>query len=346
MIPPCLRFSDEEMWILDQTLLPQKEQYEQIRSVQDIADAVRKLKIRGAPLLGVLAAFALAFLARRAEKNEEAWADRFITWIQELRNTRPTAVNLYRSLNRMESLFFTLRKENRTAEEMAHLLWEEASRIAQEEESACENISHFGAHLVPKNAKILTHCNAGSFATYGIGTALGIIRKANEQKKNPFIWVSETRPLFQGSRLTAYELEKLGIPYKIIVDSAAGHLFAREEVQMVLVGADRIAANGDTANKVGTRLFAVLAQAHQIPFFVAAPTSSFDPELSTGERIPIEWRDPQEILSAGSQSFLPLHFCAENPAFDITEFSLITAFITEQGIFRPQQIDKLLLEKR
>ncbi|MFN4182557.1 MAG: S-methyl-5-thioribose-1-phosphate isomerase, partial [bacterium] len=259
------------MLILDQTALPVEERWEKIETLEDLARAIKSLKIRGAPLLGVAVAVALAFFASQAQKKQENWLEKFPIWIKEMLSFRPTAVNPRNLLTRMNAVFLKAREEGKPPGDIVLLLWQEAEKIAREEREVCEKISEYGASLIGRNSHILTHCNTGALATYGIGTALGIIRKCAEQGKNPFVWVTETRPLLQGSRLTAYELEKLQIPYSIIVDSAAGDLFSRGEVQYVLVGADRIARNGDTANKIGTKTLALLAHQFHIPFLVSAP---------------------------------------------------------------------------
>ena len=336
-----LRFSEDELLILDQTALPLKERWEKIETLQDLAQAIKSLKIRGAPLLGVAAAVSLAYFAGQEQKKQENWVEKFPIWIQEMLSFRPTAVNPRNHLAQMNSVFLQARKEGKSPQEIVRLLWGEALKIAKEEREICERIGEYGASLIGSDSQILTHCNTGALATYGIGTALGIIRKCAEQGKNPFVWVTETRPLLQGSRLTAYELEKLHIPYSIIVDSAVGDLFSRGEVQYVLVGADRIARNGDTANKIGTKTLALLAHQFHIPFFVSAPLSSFDWDIPSKENIPIEFRKSEEILSVGNHPVAPEHFRVHTPAFDITESSLITAFITEEGIYRPSQLDLL-----
>ncbi|MHA2610628.1 MAG: S-methyl-5-thioribose-1-phosphate isomerase [bacterium JZ-2024 1] len=336
-----LRFSEDELLILDQTALPLEERWEKIETLEDLSEAIKSLKIRGAPLLGVVVAVSLAFFAGQAERKKENWAEKFPMWIKEMLSFRPTAVNPRNHLARMNEVFLQAHKEGKSPGEIVHLLWDEAKKIAREEKEICEKISEYGASLIGRNSRILTHCNTGALATYGTGTALGIIRKCAEEGKNPFVWVTETRPLLQGSRLTAFELEKLHIPYSIIVDSAVGDLFSKGEVQYVLVGADRIARNGDTANKIGTKTLALLAHLFQIPFLVAAPLSSFDPDIPSKEYIPIEFRKSEEILSLGSQPVAPGHFQVYNPAFDITESSLVTAFITEEGIYRPFHLDLL-----
>jgi methylthioribose-1-phosphate isomerase len=299
-----------------------------------VAEAIRTLAVRGAPAIGVAAAFgvALAGLASAARDTETLIRD-LETAAEGLGTTRPTAVNLFWALERMRRY-----ARSRRAEPLAVLragLVSEAEAILDEDVAANRRLGAFGAELVPAGARILTHCNAGGLATAGYGTALGVVRGAVEAGRRPFVWVDETRPVLQGARLTAWELAREGIPHAVIADVAAASTMARGEVDLVVVGADRIARNGDTANKIGTYGVAVLARHHGIPFYVAAPFSTIDPAIPDGSAIPIEERDPREVQELAGRRIVPAASPARNPAFDVTPASLVTAIVTERGIFRP-----------
>jgi methylthioribose-1-phosphate isomerase len=320
--------------LLDQRRLPTEEVYLECRTWQEVAEAIRSLAIRGAPVIGVTAAFGVALAGResRALRTEELLED-LETAIDGLAATRPTAVNLFWALDRM-------RREMRAhatspPAALRERLLAAAGAILDEDIAANRRLGAHGAALVPEGARILTHCNAGGLATAGYGTALGVVRGAVEAGRRPFVWVDETRPVLQGARLTAWELAKEGIPHTVIADVAAASLMARGEVDLVVVGADRIAANGDTANKIGTYGLAVLAHAHGVPFYVAAPRSTIDPSLPDGTGIPIEERDAREVQEMAGRRIVPATSPARNPAFDVTPARLITAIVTEQGVFRP-----------
>ena len=302
--------------ILDQTLLPGEERYIETTDWRDVAGAIRRLAVRGAPLIGVTAAYALALAARHGDDISAA-AD-------ALAATRPTAVNLRWALVRV-------REASRGDAALAEA---EAVRIHEEQIASDARCGELGAALIESGVTVLTHCNAGSLATGGIGSALGVVKTAHWQGKRISVLVDETRPLLQGSRLTAWELAREGIPHEVIVDSAAAGLIARGHVQAIVVGADRIAVNGDTANKVGTYGLALAAQAHGVPFYVVAPKSTIDKSIVNGVAIIIEERDGDEVTSFASMRAAPNGTMARNPAFDVTPASLITAIVTERGVLR------------
>jgi methylthioribose-1-phosphate isomerase len=320
--------------LLDQRRLPAEELYLECRSWPEVAEAIRTLAVRGAPAIGVAAAggVALAALASRAPTGPELLADLELA-IEGLARTRPTAVNLFWALERMRRV--AREHASRPVEEMRAQLVAEAEGILEEDIAANRRIGAYGAELVSAGGRILTHCNAGGLATAGYGTALGVVRGAVEAGRRPFVWVDETRPVLQGARLTAWELARESIPHAVIADVAAASIMARGEIDLVVVGADRIAANGDTANKIGTYGLAVLADAHRIPFYVAAPFSTIDPSIAEGSAIPIEERDPREVQELAGRRLVPVASPARNPAFDVTPARLITAIVTDRGIFRP-----------
>jgi methylthioribose-1-phosphate isomerase len=315
--------------ILDQTRLPQEEVYLELDSYQDIASAITELKIRGAPAIGVAGAYAIALGALKVESSSrEGFMDGFRLVSQTIAVTRPTARNLFRSIERMNRIA----EAGRKVSEIKESLVKEAIKIHDEEAEATLKLSQFGADLIRDGFTILTHCNTGPLATTGYGTALGVIIQAKEQGKRLKVFADETRPLLQGARLTTWELQKAGIPVTLITDSMAGYFMSRGEIDCVIVGADRIAANGDTANKIGTYTVAVLAKENGIPFYVAAPTSTIDPSLASGEEIPIEQRKPEEVTHIRGIQIAPDGISVENPAFDVTPSKYITAIITERGI--------------
>jgi methylthioribose-1-phosphate isomerase len=319
--------------LLDQTGLPEEERYLEFHRWSDVADAIRNLVVRGAPAIGVTAAFgvALALRASRANDFDGLLAD-LETASKGLAATRPTAVNLFWALDRMKRLFMA--EKGKAPDELRERLLLEAKRILQEDVAANQALGRHGAALVPRGARILTHCNAGALATGGYGTALGVVRSAHAEGKVSLVWVDETRPVLQGSRLTAWECVKDGIPHRVVADVASASLMARGQVDLVVVGADRIAANGDTANKIGTYGLAVFANAHGIPFYVAAPFSTIDPAIASGAEIPIEERAPEEIKQIRGRAIAPEASPVFNPAFDVTPARYVTAIITEKGIFR------------
>ena len=301
---------------------------------EDVADAIRTLVVRGAPAIGVAAAFGVVLAARAsvATSFEMLMADLEVAF-KGLASTRPTAVNLFWALDRMRRTGEAL--GDRPLEVVRARLLAEAQAILDEDLAANRALGEHGAALVPPRARILTHCNAGALATAGYGTALGVVRSAHAQGKVALLWVDETRPVMQGSRLTAWECVREGIPHRLIADVVAASLMGRGQVDLVVTGADRIAANGDTANKIGTYALAVLAKHHGLPFYVAAPFSTIDPTLPAGSQIPIEERDAQEVRRVGGHATAPESSPVFNPAFDVTPAPLISAIITERGVFRP-----------
>jgi len=319
---------------MDQTRLPLEEVERSCATWPEVADCIRALVVRGAPAIGVAAAFGVALAARRsgARDFEGLLAD-LEEAIKGLGATRPTAVNLFWALERMRRLILAGR--GRPLEDIRAGLLAEAQAILDEDLAANRAMGAHGAALVPAGARILTHCNAGALATAGYGTAVGVIRAAHAQGKVALVWVDETRPVLQGSRLTAWEMVKEGIPHRLISDVAAASVMQRGEVDLVVTGADRIAANGDTANKIGTYGVAVLARHHGIPFYVAAPFSTIDPAIASGASIVIEERDPSEVRQLGGRQTAPSESPVYNPAFDVTPAELIAAIITERGVYRP-----------
>ncbi len=333
MITP-VRWEDGRLVLLDQTRLPTEEIERACASWPEVADAIRTLVVRGAPAIGVAAAFGVVLAARasRAATHPALLAD-VEEAIKGLAATRPTAVNLFWALDRMRRLVVASAALPVAA--LRDRLLDEAHAIFAEDLAANRAIGAHGAALVPDRARLLTHCNAGALATAGYGTAVGVIRAAHERGKLALVWVDETRPVMQGSRLTAWELAKEGIPHRLISDVAAGFVMKRGEVDLVVTGADRIAANGDTANKIGTYGVAVLARHHNIPFYVAAPSSTIDPSIPSGDAIVIEERDPAEVRGVAGRQTAPTASPVFNPAFDVTPAALISAIITERGVFRP-----------
>jgi methylthioribose-1-phosphate isomerase len=327
----AIEWVDGRVRLLDQTRLPQQEVYLDIQDYRQIAAAIGEMRVRGAPLIGIAAAYALALAARSIQAAD---LGDFLTQLrppsQSLAATRPTAVNLFWALERMTKV--AEGAADATAARRA--LVEEALRIHQESEAAERGLARYGAPIIPDGAAVLTHCNTGSLATGGYGTALGVIRAAWEQQRVSRVYVSETRPLLQGARLTAWELKRDGIAATLIADSAAGSLMRRGLIGCVIVGADRIAANGDVANKIGTYTHAVLAKEHAIPFYVAAPTSTLDPATASGEKIPIEESSPREVTTLAGAPMAPNGFEALNPAFDVTPHKYVSAIITEHGVAR------------
>lgn len=333
MIAP-VRWSAGRLVLLDQTVLPGAETEREYGRWEDVADAIRRLVVRGAPAIGVAAAFGVALAAgeSRATTFDGLLAD-LETAIKGLAATRPTAVNLFWALERMRGAALAARGS--PLDQVSARLVAEAQKIRDEDIAANRAMGAHGAGLVPSGARILTHCNAGALATAGYGTALGVVRAAHEQGKVKLVWVDETRPVMQGSRLTAWECVREGIPHRLVADVVAASLMARGEVDLVVTGADRIAANGDTANKIGTYALAVLARHHGVPFYVAAPLSTVDPALTSGREIPIEERDAAEVKRVGAYPTAPDATPVFNPAFDVTPAALISAIITERGVFRP-----------
>ncbi len=317
--------------ILDQTRLPRAEVYLEFTSYQDVASAIKELKVRGAPAIGVAAAYALALGALEIKASSKGdFMEKLRPVSQTIATTRPTARNLFQAIERMNKVA----EAGQEVEDTKKALVQEAVKIHREEAAATEKLSQLGAELIQDGFTILTHCNTGPLATTGYGTALGVIIQAKEQGKKLKIFADETRPLLQGARLTVWESQKANIPVTLITDSMAGYFLSRGQVDCVIVGADRIAANGDTANKIGTYTLAVLAKENSVPFYVAAPTTTIDPSLSSGDEIPIEQRSPDEVTHIQGVRIAPEGVEAANPAFDVTPHRYITAIITERGIIR------------
>ena len=329
-----VRWTGERLVLLDQTLLPGRELEREYGRWEDVAEAIRTLVVRGAPAIGVAAAFGVVLAARQsAATNGEALLADLETASKGLGATRPTAVNLFWALERMRAV--AVAASTGPVDAARARLTAEAEAVLAEDVAANRALGDHGAALVPANARILTHCNAGALATAGYGTALGVVRSAHAQGKVALLWVDETRPVMQGSRLTAWECVREGIPHRLIADVAAASVMARGQVDLVVTGADRIAANGDTANKIGTYALAVLAMHHRVPFYVAAPFSTIDPSIASGRDIVIEERDAGEVRRVGPQQTAPEASPVYNPAFDVTPASLIAAIVTERGVFRP-----------
>jgi methylthioribose-1-phosphate isomerase len=310
-IPPTIEWRDGHVRLIDQRRLPGTLEFLDCRTVHELCDAISTLAVRGAPALGVAGAMGMALAAVTGEDAAAAAA--------RIRATRPTAVNLAWGVAR------GLAAEDPVAE---------AVRVAEDDVARNRRLGAFGAELVPQDGRVLTHCNAGALACAGYGTALGVIRAAHEAGRRPTVWVDETRPVLQGARLTAWELDRLGIPATLVADVMAGSLMAGGDVDCVVVGADRIAANGDVANKVGTYGLAVLAHHHGIPFYVAAPMSTVDADCPSGAGIPIERRSGDEVTSIEGHRIAPAGMEAENRAFDVTPAALVTAIVTDEGVFR------------
>lgn len=331
MIRPVY-WEDGAVKLLDQTRLPQEEVWLSLAHWEEVAEAIKSMKVRGAPAIGIAACYGLVLAVWNLPPGGDPKLA-FAEAANELGKTRPTAVNLFWAIHHMEDTF--QRHSGADIESVKQALLQEAQRIHEEDIAANRRIGAHGAELLPERARVLTICNTGALATGGYGTALGVIRAAWEKGKLEMVYACETRPRLQGARLTAWELLREGIPFQLIVDGAAGFLMSRGEVDIVLVGADRIAKNGDTANKIGTYPLAVLARRHGIPFYVVAPTSTIDPKIETGEKIPIEERDEEEVLAPYGCPFAPDGARAINPAFDVTPAELITAFVTERGVIWP-----------
>ncbi len=328
-----LEWKEGKVRFLDQTRLPVEEFYLETGDQNEIGKAIKCLSIRGAPLIGIAAAYAVALAANNCVENTPSGiTGYFDKTINVLAGTRPTAVNLFWALNRQKRVI----EENisRGIQEIRNSLLLEAKRIHREDALMCTAMGKLGADLLPNAVTVLTHCNTGSLATGGIGTALGIIRTCWEQHKLKNVYIDETRPLLQGARLTAWELKSDGIPFTLLTDNAAGFLMQQGIVNAVIVGADRIALNGDVANKVGTYSLAVLARFHGIPMYVAAPTSSIDFETKDGKAIPIEQRNPKEVTETFGKKVAPDTTIVYSPAFDITPGDLITAIVTEIGVLK------------
>ncbi len=328
-----IEWKNNRVLMIDQRKLPGEEIYVECASFEEVAECIRELVIRGAPAIGIAAAMGMALGAAGIENDcpYEDFEERMKAISEHLALTRPTAVNLFWAIGRMNGLISKCR--GKKVEEIKNLLITEAINIQKEDLRTCMQIGENGSKLIRENSVILTHCNAGGLATAGYGTALGVIRSAFSQGKNISVISSETRPVLQGARLTTWELERDGIPVRLITDSMAGHLMSKGIVNSVVVGADRVASNGDTANKIGTYSLSVLAKHHGIPFYVAAPTSTIDTECLSGKDIIIEQREPEEVTHIDGKR-ISAEVAAINPAFDITPAENIECLITEVGLFK------------
>ena len=317
--------------IIDQTRLPQEEVYLELDDYRSLASAIKELKIRGAPAIGIAGAYAVALGALKIESAARGeFLEKLRDVIGTIAATRPTARNLFRALDRMQRVA----ESGRDVAQIKAALVDEAVKIHAEEAEATRKLSQFGAELIKDGFTVLTHCNTGPLATSGYGTALGVIIMAKEQGKDIKVLATETRPLLQGARLTTWELKRAGVPVTLITDSMAGYFMQQREIDCVITGADRIAANGDTANKIGTYTLAVLAKENGIPFYIAAPTTTIDPSLASGDEIPIEQRSAEEVTHIQGVPIAPEGVAAANPAFDVTPHEYITAIITEKGVIK------------
>lgn len=342
--PETLRWSGQtggHLVLVDQTLLPVELATIECHDVETVWEAIKSLRVRGAPAIGIAAAYAVTLGLQSVGDDEESrFYARLTECIDYLATSRPTAVNLFWALDRLKAKAATLRGSARVADVRAALL-AEARAIHEEDRAVCHAIGRFGAELLGDNSGVLTHCNAGGLATAEYGTALSVFFTAQDQNKQLHVFVDETRPLLQGARLTAWELQQRGIDTTLICDSMAAQVMKEGRVQAVMTGADRVAANGDSANKIGTYSLAVLAKAHEIPFYIAAPVSTFDLTLPSGAGIPIEQRSSSEITHGFGRQTAPEGIDVYNPAFDVTPAALITAIITERGVIRPVTTDEI-----
>jgi len=339
---PTIEWRPDAVVMIDQRKLPGQEIYVHCKTANEVARAIKTMVIRGAPAIGVAAAMGIALGMRRSKaQGTRQFAVEFNKICELMASTRPTAVNLFWAIDRMKRTFAGGVQAGQSVEELKGLLEQDANAIHDEDVASCRAMGQHGAELVPEDARILTHCNAGALATAGYGTALGVIRAAAEQGKVRQVFADETRPFLQGARLTAWELVRDRVPTTVITEGMAGPLMRQGEIDFVVVGADRIAANGDVANKIGTYTVAMLANAHGIPFYVAAPLSTIDLATPDGDRIPIEQRSAREMTHLGSTQLAPEGASVWNPAFDVTPHTLVSGIITEKGIARAPYSESL-----
>jgi len=332
-----IKWENSTLYILDQSKLPWKEDWIICFKYQQVIEAIKKLKVRGAPAIGVATAYGIVLAAfKYTGTNLLAYLHEVMS---EFAVSRPTAINLFSTINRMADVIN--KNKDLSSIDLKLLLLEEARKIENEERERSQAIANFGVSIIPPKAKVLTHCNTGSLATIGLGTALGVIKEGWNRKILEMVYFTETRPLLQGSRLTGWELSKEGIPATLITDNMVGYVFAKKLVDLVIVGADRITLRGDVANKIGTYSIAVLAYHHNIPFYIAAPVSSFDFNLEKGEDIIIEEREAEEVLSFMGKRIAPEGILAINPAFDVTPAEYISGIITDKGIIYPPYRDNI-----
>jgi len=321
-----IKFNNDKIIFLDQTKLPLEEIYVDTDDINRIAEAIEKLEVRGAPLIGITAAYALALSQKNISSSDSE--QKFYEAYQRIKQTRPTAVNLFNALNRVKNIF----EENKTSENIYPILLSEAVKIHQEDIDKCRKIGENGLAIFKNKSTVLTHCNTGKLATGGDGTAFSVIKHGFDKGLVEFVYADETRPLLQGSRLTGFELHRSGIPFSIQTDSMAAMLMQQHKIDLVITGADRIALNGDTANKIGTYNLAVLCNYHNIPFYIAAPTTTIDRNIATGAEIVIELRNKKEILTVNGSLITPENYQAYTPAFDVTPSHLIAGIITEEQL--------------
>ena len=326
-----LRWKNGRIEMIDQRVLPARFEYLAYDSAQGVAEAIRTMVVRGAPAIGCAAAYGVALEAKRlADRPRDEFFAEVDAALQTLKQSRPTAVNLFWAIDRMRGVMKSV--ADREPAEVAARLLEEAHAVLAEDIAANRTMGAHGSRLLKDGARVLTHCNAGALATAGHGTALGVIRSAVAAGKRIAVVADETRPFLQGARLTAWELQQESIPVTLITDNMSGFMMSRGEIDAVIVGADRVAANGDVANKIGTYMVAVLAQRHGIPFYVACPLSTIDLSIPSGDQIPIEERAAAEVRGFGQMDWAPAGIATRNPAFDVTPAELVTALITEQGV--------------
>ena len=339
---PTIAWEDGEVVMIDQRKLPSREVYVRCRTGRDVAKAIRTMVIRGAPAIGVAAAMGVALELRRSTATGTTQlATEFYRTCDLLAATRPTAVNLFWAIERMKRVFAGAMRAGQSTDELTATIIAEAARVHDEDVASCRALGQHGAEVVPDEGRVLTHCNAGALATGGYGSALGVVRAAVEAGKRVVVYADETRPFLQGARLTAWELLRDGIETTVITDGMVGALMQSGRVDLVVVGADRIAANGDVANKIGTYTVAVLAREHDVPFYVAAPVSTIDLATPDGSGIPIEERDAREVTHLGALQLTPDGTKVWNPAFDVTPARLVAGIITERGICRPPFTESL-----
>ena len=339
---PTIAWEDGEVVMIDQRKLPSREVYVRCRTGRDVAKAIRTMVIRGAPAIGVAAAMGVALELRRSTATGTTQlATEFYRTCDLLVATRPTAVNLFWAIERMKRVFAGAMRAGQSTDELTATIIAEAARVHDEDVASCRALGQHGAEVVPDEGRVLTHCNAGALATGGYGSALGVVRAAVEAGKRVVVYADETRPFLQGARLTAWELLRDGIETTVITDGMVGALMQSGRVDLVVVGADRIAANGDVANKIGTYTVAVLAREHDLPFYVAAPVSTIDLATPDGSGIPIEERDAREVTHLGALQLTPDGARVWNPAFDVTPARLVAGIITERGICRPPFTESL-----
>ena len=339
---PTIEWQPDAVVMIDQRKLPGQEIYVTCKTANEVARAIKTMVIRGAPAIGVAAAMGIALGMNRSKaQGTRQFAVDFNKLCDLMAGTRPTAVNLFWAIDRMKRVFGEAARAGKSVDEIKAELVKDANAIHDEDVASCRQMGKFGAELVPSGARILTHCNAGALATAGYGTALGVIRAAAEQGKVTQVFADETRPFLQGARLTAWELVRDGVPTTVITESMAGPLMQRGGIDFIVVGADRIAANGDFANKIGTYTVAMMAAAHNVPFYVAAPLSTIDLATADGDAIPIEQRNAREMTHLGSTQLAPDGASVWNPAFDVTPHRLVAGIITEKGVARAPYSDSL-----